>query len=113
MQADTPATIPVALGGVLSTGVAFFALFLPFLADPVAQAATIAFGNALILAGVVIVLNRTTTSSTAPVVASGTPVAIEGTEHTVTAEIPPQVDVDSEAAKSPPTDTISDEGTGA
>ncbi len=40
MHQDTPASVPIALAGVLSTGVAFFALFAPFLQDPSAQALT-------------------------------------------------------------------------
>lgn len=91
MKADAPASIPVALAGVVSTGVAFVALFAPFLQDPAAQIATIAFGNALIVAGTAIFLNRTTTSNTAPVVDQGTEVGIIGSDHTVTAEIPPKV----------------------
>lgn len=89
MKADQPATIPVALAGVLSTGVAFFALFAPFLQDPTAQAATIAFGNSLIVAGTAIFLNRSTTSNTAPVVEKGTEVGIVGSSDTVVVQPTP------------------------
>lgn len=83
MRTDNPASLPVALAGFLSTGVAWAALFLPFLADPTAQALTIAFGNAAIALGVAVFLNRSTTSSTAPVLDEGTPVAVTGTDDVV------------------------------
>lgn len=81
MQPDRPATIPVALAGVVSTGVALFAILLSL--DPLLQAAIISFGNALIIAGTAIFLNARTTSSSAPVVQPGTEVSMVGKEDTV------------------------------
>jgi hypothetical protein len=52
-----PVALSVAIGGVLSTGVALAAVFLPGL-DPTTQGLIIAFGNSLILAGSVIWARR-------------------------------------------------------
>ena len=48
-----PISVSTAIAGVLVTGVALLAVFLPGL-DPTTQALIIAFGNSLILAGSVI-----------------------------------------------------------
>jgi hypothetical protein len=48
-----PVALSVAIGGVLSTGVALLAVFLPGL-TPETQGLIIAFGNSLILAGSVL-----------------------------------------------------------
>lgn len=82
MKADQPATIPVALAGVLTTGVALLALVVGL--DPVVQGAIIAFGNSVIVTGTVIWLNQRTTSSTSPVVEQGTEVSMVGSADTVT-----------------------------
>lgn len=47
-----PVALSVAIGGVLSTGVALAAVFIPNL-DPATQGLIIAFGNAVILAAAV------------------------------------------------------------
>lgn len=52
---NQPVTLWVALGGVLSTGVALAAVLWPQRLDPGTQAAIIAFGNAVILAAATII----------------------------------------------------------
>lgn len=52
-----PVALSVAIGGVLSTGIALLAVFLPGL-TPETQALIIAFGNSLLLAGSVIWARR-------------------------------------------------------
>jgi hypothetical protein len=87
MKSDQPATLPVALGGVLSTGVALAAIL--FMLDPALQTAIIAFGNSIIFLSMVTFLNQRTTSSSAPVVEAGTEVAIRGSSDTVIAQPTP------------------------
>lgn len=87
-QPDQPASIPLALATVLSTGVALLALFIPSL-DTAAQAVIIAFGNSLIALGVAIWLNKSTTSNTAPVLPVNTEVSVEGTTDKVKIETTP------------------------
>lgn len=100
MTNDQPASIPVAAAGVLSTGVAMFALFIPEL-DVAAQAVIIAFGNSVIALGVAIWLNKRTTSSTAPVVESGTVASIIGTEDKVVVQPTPPGPIGVEAGGEP------------
>ena len=68
-----PVTIWVALGGVLSTGVALIALFLPGM-TPDMQAAVIAFGNAIILTASILLARSQSTPTAAPILPSGTAV---------------------------------------
>lgn len=89
MKADQPASIPIALAGTLSTGVALLAVFLPNL-DLATQTLIIAFGNSVIGLGVAVWLNRRTTSVDNPVLAAGTGVAVKGTEdQVIVAPTPP------------------------
>lgn len=90
MTNDQPANIPSALTLVLTTGVSLAALLLPGLQGNVAlQVALIAFGNALILLGQAVYLNKRTTSNTTPVLAAGTQVAVEGTDDVVVVDRTP------------------------
>jgi hypothetical protein len=89
-SADQPASIPtaaLAFAGTIAPAIGYY-----FALD----SAGVVVLSALIMGAaglaVAIYLNKTTTSNTSPVVAEGTPVAIEGTATTVTAEIPPVVD---------------------
>lgn len=72
---NQPITISVALGGLLSTGVALVAIFVPGI-EPTAQAAIIAFGNAAILTGSVIWAQARSTPTAAPVLEQGTKVTV-------------------------------------
>lgn len=82
MKSDQPASIPVALATVLSTGVALAAVFIPGL-EVAVQGLIIAFGNALIALGVAVWLNARTTSSTSPILEAQTEVRVQGTDDTV------------------------------
>ena len=82
MKPDQPASIPVALAGTLSTGVALAAVFIPGL-DVTTQALIIAFGNSAIGLGVAVWLNQRTTSTQNPVLAANTSVNVENTEDSV------------------------------
>lgn len=70
-----PISISVALGGLLSTGVALVAIFVPGL-EPSAQAAIIAFGNAAILTGSIVWARSQTTPIANPVLPQGTEVTV-------------------------------------
>lgn len=72
---NEPISVSVALGGLLSTGVALVAIFVPHL-EPEAQAAIIAFGNAAILTGSIIWARARTTPTAAPVLPQGTQVTV-------------------------------------
>jgi hypothetical protein len=74
-----PVAINVALGGVLSTGVALAALLIPGLSTEI-QVATVAFGNAVILLGVVLLTRAQVTPVAAPTLPAGTEVKIQNTE---------------------------------
>lgn len=86
---DQPATIPtaaLAFAGTIGPALGYFLSIEP--AGTVILSALIMGAAGLAVA---IYLNKTTTSSSAPVVAKGTEVGIIGSTKTVTAEIPPQV----------------------
>lgn len=100
MNSDQPASIPVSAAAVLSTGVALAAVFVPDLTQA-AQIAIIAFGNAVIGLGTAIWLNRNTTSNTAPVLKSGTEVAVQGTSDSVVIQPTPPGPVGIEDAIPP------------
>ena len=68
-----PVTIWVALGGVLSTGVALIAIFIPDI-TPEMQAAVIAFGNAVILTVSIVLARSQSTPTAAPILPTGTAV---------------------------------------
>lgn len=87
MKADQPATIPVAIAAVLSTGVALIGYVAGL--DDTLKVLILAFGNSVIGLGTIIFLNARTTSSTAPVVQRGTEVAIEGSTDTVVVQPSP------------------------
>jgi hypothetical protein len=72
---NEPVSISIAIGGVLSTGVALAAVFIPNL-DPPTQGLIIAFGNAVILAGSAIWARARSTPVANPTLASGTPVTV-------------------------------------
>lgn len=72
---NEPVSISVALGGVLSTGVALFAVFTPGL-TPETQALIIAFGNSLILTGSVIWARMKVTPISNPTLPTGTAVTV-------------------------------------
>lgn len=69
-----PVSLSVAIGGVLSTGVALLAIFWPDKLTPEAQAAIIAFGNAVILLGAIYFARKGSTPIAAPVLTAGTAV---------------------------------------
>lgn len=70
-----PITISVALGGLLTTGVALVAVLVPDLTQAT-QIAIIAFGNAVILTGSVIWAQARSTPTAAPVLEAGTRVTV-------------------------------------
>lgn len=72
---NEPISVSVALGGLLSTGVALVAIFVPGL-QPEAQAAIIAFGNAAILTLSIIWARAQTTPIASPVLPQGTEVTV-------------------------------------
>jgi hypothetical protein len=72
---NEPISLSVALGGLLSTGVALVAIFVPGL-TPETQAVVIAFGNALILTGSVLYARARSTPIAAPVLDEGTRVKV-------------------------------------
>lgn len=88
--ADTPATIPVAVTALVNAGVLLATRIFGW--DGELSTLVMGFSLAATNLALLIFLNRTTTTTAAPVVPKGTEVAIEGSTHTVTAEIPPQVD---------------------
>lgn len=93
MNQNEPVTINVALGGVLATGVTLAALLIPGLTVEL-QVAIVAFGNSLILLGVILLTRRAVTPTANPTLAGGTTVNVQGTEDQV---------VIPEAAPPPPT----------
>jgi len=88
MTQNQPVALNVAIGGVLTTGVALTALLVPDLTVEL-QIATVAFGNALILLGVVVLTQRQVTPIHNATLAAGTPVKVQGTEDTVIVEATP------------------------
>jgi hypothetical protein len=72
---NEPISLSTALGGLLTTGVALVAIFVPGLTQE-AQLAIIAFGNAVILTGVVLYSRSKTTPVAAPTLPSGTSVTV-------------------------------------
>jgi hypothetical protein len=72
---NEPISLSVAIGGVLSTGVALVAIFVPNL-TPETQAVIIAFGNSVILTGSILYARSRSTSITAPVLPKGTTVEV-------------------------------------
>lgn len=100
-----PVAISVAIGGVLSTGVALLAVFLPGL-TPETQGLVIAFGNAVILAGSVIWARRQVfTKATTQAIANGATYLPAGT--------PVDIGQPPAGPEGPPTaDTSGEGGTG-
>lgn len=72
---DNPIPISTAVGGVLATGVALLAVFLPGL-TPETQALIIAFGNSVILLGVVAYSVARSTPVSNPKLVQGTDVTV-------------------------------------
>lgn len=72
---NEPISISVALAGVLSTGVALAAVFIPNLDAPT-QALIIAFGNAVLLTASVIFARARSTPVANPTLPVGTPVTV-------------------------------------
>lgn len=70
-----PVTINVAIGGLISTGVALAALLWPGLTSAL-QAAIIAFGNSLVLVVVIIITRMQVTPVSAPQLEAGTEVGV-------------------------------------
>jgi hypothetical protein len=81
-----PVAINVALGGVLSTGVALAALLIPGLSTEI-QVALVAFGNAVILLGVVLLTRSQVTPVAAPTLPAGTEVRIQDSEPPATTTV--------------------------
>lgn len=78
-----PVTVSVAVGGVLTTGVALAAVLWPHRLDPALQAAIIAFGNAVILALATLFARARSTPVASPRLPEGSAVRVEGTDDTV------------------------------
>lgn len=78
---NEPISLSTALGGLLTTGVALIAIFVPGLSQE-GQIAIIAFGNAVILTGVVIYGRANSTPTAQPRLPEGTRVEVitPGTE---------------------------------
>ena len=72
-----PVAISTAIGGVLTTAVAFAALLLPNQLTPEMQLAVIAMGNAVILLGVVIYGRAKSTPVASPTLPEGTVVNVQ------------------------------------
>ncbi len=72
---NEPISLSVALGGLLSTGVALVAIFAPGL-TPEMQVAIIAFGNAVLLTGSILYARARSTPTAAPVLDKGTQVTV-------------------------------------
>jgi hypothetical protein len=72
---NEPISISTALGGLLTTGIALLAIFLPGLTQE-AQLAIIAFGNAVILTAVVLFARARSTPTANPTLAQGTNVIV-------------------------------------
>ncbi len=70
-----PISLSTALGGLLTTGVALIAIFVPGL-DQSAQIAIIAFGNAVILTAVVLYGRANSTPTAQPRLPEGTRVEV-------------------------------------
>ena len=72
---NEPIGLSTALGGLLATGVALVAIFVPGLTQE-AQLAIIAFGNAVILTGVVLYGRANSTPTASPSLPQGTRVEV-------------------------------------
>jgi hypothetical protein len=83
MTSNQPVAISVAIGGVLSTGVALAAVLWPDRLDPVVQALIIAFGNSVILAAGAIYATARSTPVANPTLPSGTSVNVQGSSDSV------------------------------
>jgi len=84
MNQTQPVALSVAVGGLLSTGVALLAVLWPQRLTPEVQTAIIAFGNAVILTGSIYFARKGSTPIAAPVLTVGTPVTTpEGAPATV------------------------------
>ncbi len=70
-----PIGLSTALGGLLTTGVALIAIFVPGLTNE-AQIAIIAFGNAVILTGVILYGRANSTPTANPSLPQGTRVEV-------------------------------------
>lgn len=91
-----PVAFTVALGGLLTSGVALVAVFVPGL-TPAMTGAVIVFGNAVILTGSIWYARRQVTPVAAPVLPAGAPVttpeglpavvAVATTKHPTAQEI--------------------------
>lgn len=75
MNQSQPITLSVAVGGLLTTGVALLAVFIPNLTQE-AQIAIIGFGNAIILTGSILWAQARTTPTAAPRLDEGTRVTV-------------------------------------
>jgi hypothetical protein len=72
---NEPITLSGALTGVLVTGVALVAIFMPDLSQA-AQVAIVGFGNAVIVLGAIIYARSRSTPISNPVLAQGTEVTV-------------------------------------
>lgn len=77
MNRPQPVNVNIAIGGLLSTGVALLAILWPERLSPELQAAIIAFGNTLILTVAAIIASRAVTPVAAPQLPEGTKVTVE------------------------------------
>jgi hypothetical protein len=87
---NQPVAINVAIGGVISTGVALAALLWPDRLSPEMQVAIIAFANSVIVVAVILLTKSQVTPIADPTLKSGTSVKVEGTtDSVVIAATPP------------------------
>lgn len=80
---NQPVAISVAIGGVVSTGIAMFAVLWPERFTPELQAVIIAFANAIILAAVAVWAAMRVTPVSNPTLPQGSVVNVQGTEDKV------------------------------
>ena len=89
MPSNQPVAVSVAIGGVVTTGIALLAIFWPERLTPEVQALVIAFANALILAAVSIWAASRSTPVSNPTLPTGSVVNVQGSEDKVIIETSP------------------------
>jgi hypothetical protein len=89
MTTNQPVAISVAIGGLVTTGIALAAVLWPDRLTPELQAVIIAFANALILTAVSIWAANRSTPVGNPTLPANTEVKVQGTEDTVVVQPTP------------------------
>lgn len=83
MSTNQPVAVSVAIGGVVTTGIALAAVFWPDRLTPETQGLIIAFANAVILAAVSIWAASRSTPVSNPTLPTGSVVNVQGSEDKV------------------------------